>query len=45
MIFEQRKNINRGYRKLKVWNDAIEYYVLTCNIFKKFPYELKNSMK
>lgn len=41
MIFEQRKNINRGYRKLKVWNDAIEYYVLTCNIFKKFPYELK----
>ncbi|MFA6292751.1 MAG: four helix bundle protein [Victivallales bacterium] len=41
MIFEQRKNINRGYRKLIVWNDAIEYYVLTCNIFKKFPFELK----
>lgn len=41
MVFEQRKNINRGYRKLKVWNDAIEYYVLTCDIFKKFKYELK----
>lgn len=41
MEFEQRKNINRGYRKLNVWNDAIEYYVLTCNIFKNFPYELK----
>lgn len=26
MLFEQRKNINRGYRKLRVWADAIEYY-------------------
>jgi four helix bundle protein len=36
-----RKNKNRGYQKLRVWNDAIEYYVLTCKTFSKFPYELK----
>ncbi|MBW2079313.1 MAG: four helix bundle protein [Deltaproteobacteria bacterium] len=36
-----RKNKNRGYQKLRIWNDAIEYYSLTCCIFRKFPYELK----
>jgi len=36
-----RKNKNRGYQQLRVWNDAIEYYRLNCNIFKRFPYELK----
>ena len=38
---EMRKNRNRGYQKLIVWNDAIEYYVQTCHIFRKFPFELK----
>ncbi len=37
----KRKNINRGYRKLRVWEDAIEYYVLTCKLFLNFPFELK----
>lgn len=36
-----RKNRNRGYQKLRVWNDAIEYYQQTFRIFRKFPYELK----
>ena len=36
-----RKNKNRGFKKLRVWQDAIEYYKHTCNIFKKFPYEFK----
>jgi four helix bundle protein len=36
-----RKNKNRGYQKLRVWNDAIEYYQQTFRIFRKFPYELK----
>ena len=36
-----RKNKNRGYQKLRVWNDAIDYYVLTWNTFRNFPYELK----
>ena len=36
-----RKNKNRGYQKLRVWNDAIDYYVQTCDVFRGFPYELK----
>ena len=36
-----RKNRNRGYQKLRVWNDAVEYYRETCKVFRKFPYELK----
>jgi four helix bundle protein len=36
-----RKNKNRGFQKLRVWQDAIEYYKHTCNIFKNFPYEFK----
>lgn len=36
-----RKNKNRGYQQLRVWNEAIEYYRITCNVFLKFPYALK----
>jgi len=36
-----RKNKNRGYQQLRVWNDAIEYYALAQEVFRKFPYELK----
>jgi four helix bundle protein len=35
-----RKNRNRGYQKLRVWNDAVEYYRETCKVFRKFPYAL-----
>ena len=35
------KNKNRGYQKLRVWNDAIEFYTETCKVFRTFPYELK----
>jgi four helix bundle protein len=41
MESSQRKNINRGYRQLIVWQDAIDYYVLTCQIFRPFPYPLQ----
>jgi four helix bundle protein len=37
----QRKNINRGYQKLIVWQDATELYILTCKIFRKFQFELR----
>jgi four helix bundle protein len=37
----ERKNINRGYMKLIVWQDAKAYYVLTCRVFRAFPYELR----
>ncbi len=36
-----RKNKNRGYQKLRVWEDAMQYYVLSCKSFRAFPYELK----
>ena len=35
------ENKNRGYQKLIVWNDAIEFYAITQEVFHKFPYELK----
>ena len=35
-----RKNRNRGYQQLRVWNDAIDYYVETCRVFRGYPYEL-----
>src|SRR6266511_2846069 len=35
-----RKNINRGYQKLAVWQASATLYVLTCTMFRKFPYEL-----
>jgi len=36
-----RKNKNRGYQQLRVWSDAIEYYAMTQEVFRKFPYDLK----
>ena len=36
-----RKNKNRGYQQLRVWDDAIDYYVQTCRIFRKFPHDLR----
>jgi len=36
-----RKNINRGFKKLKVWEDAVSLYILALKIFSKFPFELK----
>ena len=38
---EVRKNKNRGYQKLTVWSDAIEYYAIAQEVFREFPYELK----
>ena len=37
----ERKNINRGFKKLRVWQDAVSLYVLACKIFTDFPFELK----
>jgi four helix bundle protein len=40
-MMNMMRNKNRGYQQLRVWNDAIEYYTLTCPVFRAFPYELK----
>ncbi len=36
-----RRNVNRGYMKLTVWQDAKAHYVLSCRVFRSFPFELK----
>lgn len=38
-----RKNINRGFKKLIVWNDAIEIYVLANEILQNFPITLNKT--
>lgn len=35
------RNKNRGYQQLRVWQDAIDFYVLCCRVFRALPYELK----
>jgi four helix bundle protein len=37
----ERKNLNRGYRQLTVWEDAIAYYAATCEAFGGFPFVLQ----
>lgn len=39
----ERKNINRGFKKLRVWQDAVSLYILACEIFLKFPYGLRKT--
>ncbi len=34
-----RKNINRGYKQLRVWQDAVSLYVLACRTFVGLPFE------
>ena len=35
------RNINRGFKKLRVWNDAIDLYALAYETFSRLPFELK----
>lgn len=37
------RNKNRGYQRLRVWQDAVDLYVLTCRVFRRWPYELKRA--
>jgi len=37
----ERKNINRGFKKLHVWQDAVSLYIIACKVFSNFPFELK----
>jgi len=36
-----RWNVNRGFKDLRVWQDAIELYVISSKVFMGFPYELR----
>jgi four helix bundle protein len=35
------RNKNRGYQQLRVWQDAIDFYVACCRVFRAFPYDLR----
>ncbi len=35
------RNKNRGYQQLRVWQDAIDFYVSCCRVFRSWPYELR----
>ena len=35
------KNKNRGYQQLRVWQDAMDYFAITCKVFRNMPFELK----
>jgi four helix bundle protein len=37
----QYKNRNRGYQQLRVWQDAVEFYVVCSQMFRGFSFELK----
>lgn len=39
----ERKNINRGFKKLRVWQDSVSLYILACEIFTKFPYAIRKT--
>jgi four helix bundle protein len=39
----ERNNVNRGFKQLRVWNDAIDLYVLSCKMLLNFPFELKKT--
>lgn len=40
---KERKNKNRGYKKLRVWNDAISLYVMSTKLLSHFPFEFKKT--
>ncbi len=40
----ERKNINRGFKQLRVWNDSVELYILTCKLMLNIPYELNKTV-
>jgi four helix bundle protein len=41
MVENGIRNKNRGYQRLRVWQDAVQFYALNCRVFKSFPYELR----
>jgi len=39
----ERKNINRGFKKLRVWQDSVSLYILACDMFTIFPYGIRKT--
>ncbi len=39
----ERRNVTRGFKKLRVWNNAVNLYILTCQVLAELPFELKRT--
>jgi len=37
----ERKNVNRGFKRLNVWKDLVLLYIVACKVFTRFPFDLK----
>jgi four helix bundle protein len=37
----ERKNINRGFKQLHVWQDSISLYILACKVFSTMPFPFR----
>jgi four helix bundle protein len=37
----ERRNLNSGFKKLRVWQDALSLYVMAYDLFSNSPFELK----
>ncbi len=40
-----RKNKNRGYQQLRVWQDAQKLYELTCSVYLKWDYSMQRVVR
>lgn len=40
---DSKKNKNRGFKQLRIWQDSIYLFVLVNKLLKTFPYELNKS--
>ncbi len=38
---EIRKNVNRGFKKLRVWQNAVDLFILSNDLISEAPFELK----
>ena len=43
METDRNRNINRGYRKLQTWQEAVNLYVFVSKVLSNSPFELKKS--
>lgn len=41
VVGTKRRNRNRGYQQLRVWQDAIKLYAQTCRLLGEWPFEMK----
>lgn len=38
-----RRNVNRWFKQLRVWQDEVGLYVMACRVFCGYPFELRKT--